>query len=252
MKIYLSLLFLLISCGKFNISPYEENISHKKYNQRSLELLDKKIPGTSIEVGLISDIHNNYDELKKFIKKENDLDFFIMSGDITNLGLNNEYELLNDQLKESKIPFFTAVGNHDLLNNGEKIFNKLFTYPNFSFDYGDNTFILINNNNWESSQNAYFDYNWLESKLISAKSNIFLISHIPYNDKDRFSQSEIIRMTDLVNKYKVKILINGHNHNHSVSYPEYFIHLTVGAINKGYYIKLKINEGDISFEKIYL
>ena len=238
MRIVFLISLFFLSCGRLEESPYLIDIKEKKYNDYFMsKLSNKKIN----KIIIVSDIHNSYEELDKIVDKINKVDLLLITGDISNLGLNREYENLDKILSKIKIPFLTTAGNHDLLNQGEGIFFKLFGSFNFYVDILDLRIVMYNNNNWESSRKNYYSKTWLEEVLSTSLNNIVL-THVPFNDKDRFNEEEILELKRIYNENNVFFSFNGHNHNYGKKEYENFTSYTVGSIDKKSYLVLTLDE----------
>ena len=85
----------------------------------------------------MGDTQRSYDETEDFIKhintKKDSIDFIIHGGDYTEFGMKKEYEWTVNILSKLDIPYVGLIGNHDVIGNGDQVFNKLF---------GEETFLL--------------------------------------------------------------------------------------------------------------
>lgn len=211
--------------------------------------------GDEFVIAVLSDTHNYYTQLVEAIQKINSrkskIAFVVITGDITNLGLLSEYETVKDLLKNLEVPFLVAIGNHDYLVNGKKIFRKIFGSSNMSFSFKDTRLIIIDNNNWESESRAP-DLTWMDKKLKNSgeKTNI-IFSHIPPGDHDRFSQKMINKVNEILMAYSVDYYLSGHNHNPREGILGQTKHVTIGSVSKNIYIELKISPTEVTHEKIH-
>lgn len=254
--IFIVLFLLLGACGRFSFSPYVVDPKQIDSNARNLsKLLAKPLTASSghkegVNFVVISDTHDYYDGLEKqvrYINKNRDYyDFAVVSGDVSNVGLQSELERSYEFLGRLKIPFFVVPGNHDLLIDGHEIFKAMFGKLSFSFDFGGATFIFYNNNNWESP-GIVPDYNWVEEKAKDARGAIVLISHVSPYDKDRFGSSDFERMEGLLNQYNIKVHINGHDHNPGVKTVLNTPFVTVGSSSKGVILDVEVSKGEAVF-----
>lgn len=252
----LGLLFIAVSC-KFNVSPYTSDapkLTLNDLNLRTIKALEAETPG-DFKVAFISDTHNYYKELRKQISVINSSSyaFVIVAGDITNLGLIEEFHEARKYLNTFKVPYFVAVGNHDLISNGRKIFKRLFGSENFHFVFHDVHFIIFNNNNWESP-GLVPDMEWVEQVLSESDPSHkrVMIAHVSPEDADRFTPKEIGKWEDLMVRYNVDYFLNGHDHN---PYEKSFgngVKITIGAPSKRSFYELSITSGagGISHQKI--
>lgn len=108
MSKWLIFFILLVSC-KFSYSPYSADVADIELNAQNLKIILDKEASTpaNFKVAVISDTHNYYDELKKIvteINKRGPYAFVIVTGDLTNVGLVDEFKKTQDLLAELKYP----------------------------------------------------------------------------------------------------------------------------------------------------
>ena len=244
----------VVSCGKFNYSPYVTKTEVLNLNFKNLSRLNSSQLATQDEykIAIISDTHDYYDELStqiKYINKQG-YDMTFISGDVTNTGLVSEYKETIKRINNLKQPVFNIPGNHDLLIDGAKIYEDFFGPQNYSLEIGNTSFILLNNNNWESNMQAP-NISWLENELVKATGNrIIVIAHCPYDDKERFTQAQRSDFRNLLETYNVSYFINGHNHNSAENNDASFTHITVGSSSKKVVLELKITDSEITHKSI--
>lgn len=256
MKLVFQIIFLLtINSCKYKLSTYSADTPEQKLNLVNLKRIRaaESTVGTNFKVAFISDTHNYYEELDSLISTINSrgpYSFVIVSGDITNLGLLEEFNSSRKFLNRLKYPYLVAPGNHDLIANGDIIFKKMFGPGDFEFSYKNNHFILFDNNNWENSDKAP-DLSWLEDKLSSSTgSEKILVAHVSPDDRDRFTDSEIADMEMMIDQYNVKYFIHGHNHSYNESEFGNAFKITVGAPSKGSYFELEFSAGGVTHQKV--
>lgn len=245
---------LLAGC-RFNVSPYSGATSNFKMNENNLNRIRTQEPGvpTTFKVALISDTHNYYDQLDKLISKLNQngpYAFVIVTGDITNYGLIEEYHQTRRLLNRLHYPYLVVVGNHDLLGNGSDIYKKMFGPMDFDLVYKNVHFIFFNNNNWEAHGRVP-DIIWVEGKLASSSSpHRVLVAHVSPSDPERFMADEITAWENLVTAQGVNYFINGHNHNPAENPFAAATQITIGAPSKNVYYDLTISPAGVSHQKM--
>src|SRR5690606_10636230 len=122
-------LFLFMSCGKFNYSPFAVDTKNTQYNQQNRAILESQSEEIHfpIRIALVSDSHNFYVNFDKIIKHINSRNyhFVIHAGDLTNYGRQDEFDAAKELLKKIKVPYLTTIGNHDHLANGRYIYQRM-------------------------------------------------------------------------------------------------------------------------------
>ena len=161
---------LMVSCGNMtNYSPYDANISRRNLNPGNIELIqavDLSVADSIVFVA-ISDPHADYSDLREtvdFINEMEEVSFVVVCGDLTNLGLDKEFEDYYSCIRRLNKPFITIIGNHDYLSNGKLIYNKMFGPTNFYFDIGTYRMVIFDNIVWENG-NQSPDFGWLQTTL---------------------------------------------------------------------------------------
>lgn len=258
LRAFILLLLLVQSCGEFNVSPYISKTSNSRTNSKQLSLIsnNEAAAPTSFKIAVISDTHNYYKELEEQVeyinKRKNEYEFVIVAGDITNLGLLREYEMTKRLLEKLSIPYIVAAGNHDLLSNGESIYDQMFGSSNFSFVYKQTKFIVFNNNNWEATGKIP-DLDFVESELASSSSsNNVLISHVSPEDRDRWNEAQRNEFSKLVSDYSVDYYLNGHDHNPTCSNFSTATRCTIGASVKGKILELNLSNTGVGHQHVKL
>lgn len=237
------------------MSPYLANNPTLKLNHVNLERIkaNESSTGPNFKVAVISDTHNYYDQFEKMVTTINGrgpYSFVIVSGDITNLGLIDEFDQSRKILNKLKFPYLVGLGNHDLLANGDIIFKKMFGESEFTLEYNNSLFVFFNNNNWESPGSAP-DLEWVEAQLSgSAASHKILVAHVSPTDKDRFPKSQVDSWENMISTQQVDYFINGHDHNPGEKSFGGGTQVTVGAPSKGVFLELTFTSGGVTHQKI--
>lgn len=166
---------------------------------------------------VIADTHAYYDELKAVIpllNQRNDLAFLLIAGDLTDFGLQQEYQWMVDLLAKLRIPYLTVIGNHDALNNGKDNYRAFFGDFDYSFTYNRVKFVALNSNSWEFDNTAP-RLDWLRSEL--SRYHLYhhqiVLTHIrPYDSRFAldFSQAYAAAMEENF----VSLVVAGHDHTH--------------------------------------
>lgn len=175
--VFLILLVVLVGCDP---SPWIINPTSKNLTQKHLNKLTQKDPGEPgvVRFALLGDtqaVPEAYDDVMDRLSKREDLDFALIAGDLTDMGLQIEWTLFEIILNRMKFPVLTVVGNHDGLNHGKKIYKKTFGPLNYSFTFKGQKIVMWNNNGFEWKD---IDIEWLETEAIE---NSIVVSHQPPN-----------------------------------------------------------------------
>lgn len=262
-KIFLICSSIFWGCDDpFSYSPYEVNIpeSIRNTTQKNLELIARSDTNSKLpfKVALLADTHYHFEELEEalaHINARNDIAFIMVAGDISENGLQKEFELFYETMASSRLPYVTVIGNHDYLSNGAEVYTQLFGPLNYSFTYHGVKFVMWDNTRWES--NKMPDWEWFRSEINGATDEqtatdhiIVPFSHIPPYDE---------QMTELATAYHqllrdrgIKMSVHGHKHEYSIeqTYGDEIDYLTIGSPQKRGYAVLTIDKDRITSEKV--
>ncbi|HYG02133.1 MAG TPA: metallophosphoesterase [Chryseosolibacter sp.] len=255
---------MTFSCDRpFSYSPFEANVPEEWRNttQKNLERLHASDTSSNpdFKVALISDNHYHYNDLADAVAHINgrdDISFVMLPGDITENGLQTEYELLYKVMRKCRVPYLTVIGNHDYLSNGGSIYSQIFGPFNYTFTFNDVKFIAFDNVIWEDPKEA--DYTWLESALSNTSEETgrsdynhkIVISHIPPMDRQLIAKRDYF--DSLMAAHGVKFSIHGHKHeywsspflNNGITYT------TVGSPSKRSYAVLTVTSDSLHMSKV--
>ncbi len=255
--IHIIIPLLLYSCISY--SPYEIDVDagDRNMNDKNIQQLQSNgRTGDTAVFAFFGDTQRFYDETNRIVQQINKdprVEFTLISGDLTDFGLNLEFEEILDVLKRLNTPFLTVIGNHDILYNGEFIYQEMFGDLNYSFKYKDFKFIMINTNSREYEFNGKVpNIDWLNQELsdTSDYKNAIIVSHIAPFDRDFDSNLEIPFAETLVDWDKTILSLHGHNHTYSEyqPYPGGVTYLTSYSTGKGHYLIVKIWTDGFSYE----
>lgn len=257
---YLIVIFFIYGCEKpFQFSPYQATVNSNVQNttQKNIERLkNSKKNKDSFSFAVISDNHYHYDNLKKVLNHINEnskIDFVVFGGDIADQGLLQEFESFHSILHHLNKPYFTVIGNHDYLSNGEVIYKKMFGSYNYTFEYNKCKFIFWDNIVWESYKIP--DFAWLKSQLYKGDyvNKLFVVSHIP-PFTDQFTDEMENEYKSLMSDNNVDLSIHGHIHHYSLGnfYQDKVQYLTVPWLKEPTYITIHVGNNGISIEQVRL
>jgi 3',5'-cyclic-AMP phosphodiesterase len=213
-------LFTSVQCKKiFEFSPYEVNLDEKYLNTtlknlQRLNNINQQFDDTVFTVGLLSDLHYFYDDLRAardFIHSRNKIDFVIITGDLVDQGLEEEFKMLHDAMSSLSVPYLTVIGNHDYLSNGENIYDKMFGPRNYFFSFSNTKFIMFDDVFWESEKRP--DFAWLANQFNDRPqyAHVIVCNHIPAHT-DQFDAEGRNTYYSILSNANVELSINGHQH----------------------------------------
>jgi len=167
------------------------------------------------------------------INQQQDLDFVVITGDITEMGTNDELKLAKSILADLKKPYYIIPGNHDTgwSESGGVNFIKEFGYDKFMFDHKGYRFIACASGPYVRMSDGHIPRDatvWLEKTLknTSKSKPIIFLNHYPLdNSLDNWYEA-----TDRLKKYNIQYAICGHGHNNH-AYNFEGIQATMGRSN---------------------
>ena len=128
-----------------------------------------------------------------FVNEQKDFNFVIIDGNITNRGLDSEFEKAKSTLDKLHVPYYLLQGYRDVqwAQSAGVAFTDLWDETNFSFNYGDLQFVGINTTPIWHSERGHLSpstLQWLEKELsgIDTTQNVILFSFNPLNNIDNW------------------------------------------------------------------
>ena len=180
-----------------------------------------------MEIVQLSDIHIGSqfreDVFDKVIDEVNSLkpDVVVVTGDLTNEGLIQEYEKCKAKLSELKVEkIITISGNHDYRNTGYLAFKKFFPFETVN-ELGDNVILVTLGTarpDRDEGEVGYRQNLWLERTMIKYKNKIKILAMhhhligVPDSGSDRVTvidAGDVLRTTLSTN---VNLVLCGHKH----------------------------------------
>jgi len=180
-----------------------------------------------MQIVQLSDIHIGSqfreDVFDKVIDEVNSLkpDVVVVTGDLTNEGLIQEYEKCKAKLSELKVEKIIAIsGNHDYRNTGYLAFKKFFPFETVN-ELGDNVILVTLGTarpDRDEGEVGYRQNLWLERTMIKYKNKIKILAMhhhligVPDSGSDRVTvidAGDVLRTTLSTN---VNLVLCGHKH----------------------------------------
>jgi Icc-related predicted phosphoesterase len=253
------ILIVISACSKFDYSPYQVSPKdgYSSINQTNISRFTNGKPDT-LRIAIIGDSQRFYDATRKVINKINNIpsiNFTIHTGDIVDFGLQKEYTWSHELLSQINAPYVAVVGNHDLIGNGDEIYKLMYGPFDFSFVFNGYKFIYLNTNSREFGFANYVpNISWLDNQLSDTLNynQAIIVNHVPPFNNDFNSALENSYVSTLGKYGKVKLEINGHNHNYSISEPynDGISYINSYSTEKEKFVLLKIWNNGFSVESI--
>jgi Icc protein len=253
------LALLPIACSLFEYHPYEVRLeqNERNLNSKAFQRIQSIPASDTISFILIGDTQRFYDETEAFVASANrqSIDFVVLAGDISDFGLDKEFQWINKILSGLRTPYVATIGNHDLSGEGEAIFQKMYGPLNDAFVYGDIKFILMNTNSREYVFSGHVpDLPWLEQELATDDfREAVVIGHIPPFDADFDPKLEKEYAAMLRNSGKVNLSLYAHQHTYrdSLWYGDGIRYIIAAAMEDRFYVHVKMFNNTFTFKKVY-
>lgn len=176
--------------GCLEYSPHQIPTGRDERNLDAVARVQAAPPGGPLRFGVIGDVQLHPDHARRAVDRLNDvagLAFVVQLGDFTELGMLHEYELMRDVHGRLDVPWLLLVGNHDLLANGGRIYDRMFGPRNLAFTVGRTRVVLLDDNSREYGFGAGVpDLGWLAAQLApdGTFDRAVVLAHVPSESTD--------------------------------------------------------------------
>jgi len=213
----LILLFLLICCCGHAVSQGTGNGQGDGSKGRDQEL----------RIAFLTDIHvspNTPSEsnLEKIVSEVNagNYDLAVVTGDLTNTGLDTELTTVHRILSNLKIPLHIVPGNHETnwSESACQTFLRLWGSDRFFFSAGQYLFIGFNTGPFLKMGDGHVkeeDVRWIRQTLAQHAGpgkRVISLSHYPLGD----GLDNWYEVTDILKRYHTRLVLCGHGHRLSL------------------------------------
>ncbi len=178
----------------------------------------------SFRFAFISDTHigspngSSEEDLRRTVRDINAMGgiaFVVLTGDITELGTDEELRLAKQILDSLKVPWYIIPGNHDTgwSESGGMMFTTLFGYDKFSFAYEGIHFLGCASGPYVRMGDGHVPrdaIHWLDKELKQLKPGqpLIFLNHYPIdNGLDNWYE-----ITDRLRHYNTWAILCGHGH----------------------------------------
>ena len=235
---------LLSACVEFSAFETDLDDDECDHNARNLErLAELTPPAGALRFAVMTDSHQAFAELSEVIDAVNQREpvFALHLGDMTDLGLRQEYRWTLEELRRLQPPFLTAIGNHDALSNGKDVYRRMFGAYDYQFAHGDVRFVVVNTNQHEFDGDAP-DLDWLsDATTQSPRTRVTIVAgHQSPSDSSRYEQTLAANHVDAV--------ISGHVHRTELSMLVGVPSIAIGSVKERRWALVTIEDGRIAVE----
>ncbi len=158
------------------------------------------------------------EDLRRTVRDINsmkDLAFVVLTGDITELGTNDELKLAKQILDSLNISWYIIPGNHDTgwSESGGAMFATVFGYDKFSFEHKGIRFLGCPSGPYVRMSDGHVPrdaVNWLDAELKKIKPDqpVIFLNHYPIdNGLDNWYE-----ITDRLRQHNTMAILCGHGH----------------------------------------
>ncbi|HEX2628674.1 MAG TPA: PQQ-binding-like beta-propeller repeat protein, partial [Chitinophagaceae bacterium] len=181
----------------------------------------------SFRFAFISDTHIGSpngaaeEDLRRTIRDINsmkDVAFVVITGDITELGTDEELKLAKRIFDSLHIPYYIIPGNHDTgwSESGGAMFTTVFGYDKFSFEHEGIRFLACPSGPYVRMSDGHVPrsaVNWLDEELkkVRPQQPVIFLNHYPIdNGLDNWYE-----ITDRLRRHNTWAILCGHGHSNS-------------------------------------
>lgn len=149
-------------------------------------------------------------------------DMCLITGDLTDWGLEFEFEGVKDYLDGTGLSYLAVAGNHDSRHEGFRVFERLFSDDRgryFHREIEDIHFIGLDSGEPDLDEGHIGrpQLEWLEERLASSDKMpiVFLHHHlipVPNVGRERNVLTDAGSILRILDRYKVPLALTGHKH----------------------------------------
>jgi len=183
-KVVLSIV-ALITLFVIGIKIYSAYFETDMCDNNFKEINKIKLNKTRFNVAIFGDNKNShqvFESLIDSVNRDSTIDFAIDLGDLVYDGEMEKYQYFLGQFNGFKVPHLTAIGNHDIREEGRAVYYRLFGPFYYSFHFKNAYFIILDNAN--ETELCGSQLTWLKTELEQAKNYKykFVMFHVPFFD----------------------------------------------------------------------
>lgn len=184
------------------------------------------------------------------LRQDYNADFLIINGDISQSGLEKQFNLFLDDMKDYNGIIYPVLGNHDVCNNGNKVFGKLLGQFIYSLEIGNTKLIFLDTATGTFGKKQK---DWYEKEL-STNKQIIVFTHYNFITGTVQEWTSVSYTEDeyyffnINEKYNVKYVISGHLHQNNESKVRNVMYKTLTTLQneKNAVLLISINKTEIT------
>ena len=180
-----------------------------------------------VKFAFISDVHlcvdspriENLERCIADINSQDDIQFVLFGGDITEFGADEEIVLAKGVMDHLRKPYYVVAGNHDAKwsESGCNTFAKIFGYEQFDFEAGGIKFIGCSSGPNMRMAPALMPHEclvWLDSlaNAVPKEKKVIFVNHYPQDT----SVLNYFQVVNSLKKTNIQLLIGGHWHSNRI------------------------------------
>ncbi|MGB9772048.1 MAG: metallophosphoesterase [Candidatus Kapaibacteriota bacterium] len=220
---------------------YKYRVIHKTDTSEIFSFRSYVPDGFPFRVGIAGDNRSNPEVHSRKSKKlaSHKPDILLYTGDLCFSGKyfewKQEFFTEEEQNLIATAPFYNALGNHEAKTNLTEVFlqapesasNNEFYY---SFDYGDAHFLILNTEADVSPNSPQWKFAEQDLQRTNKKWKI-VVFHIPAYSAGGHGENKKMQefTTKVLEKYRVDLVLNGHNHFYQRSKINGIYHIVIGG-----------------------
>jgi 3',5'-cyclic-AMP phosphodiesterase len=248
---------VIVAAGCLEYSPHQlpTSGSERDLHRKALERLAAAPPPAVLRFAVVGDTQLFFDDAERAIASlaaRDDLAFVVQVGDFTHVGLWPEFRIMNDLFRRLPVPYFVVVGIHDLLGNGDEIYERMFGPLDLAFDYAGTQFIFLDTNSREYGFDGRVpDLAWLEAQLAPGPGTdrIVVFGHCRAESGD-FDPALRAPFSALLRGAGVDLTIHGHDHAYSAGEHEGVPFVVADAVDGRSYLVVTATPAGFEVERV--
>jgi len=186
--------------------------------------------------------------------------FILVCGDISQCGYPEDYQAFCNLMDQTGLPYYTAIGNHDLYFGGWHNYKQILGRSCYSVSAGPFRIVVLDSANGTLGRRQK---EWLESVLHSKTESLCLMmTHFEFfsSGKDGLQQytdiEEVYYLMHLFETTGVNYVFMGHSHRYDYRKINHVNYLNLPDFaDEGLpksYIRVNVDPGAITFQRLML